>query len=162
MTDNRIKPLSVTAAGSGRRLTLGELGVPIVLLFVWQETSAVVDPVHRAIRDKYPLASQVLFASLADLRGIPRIFKGMVEREMSKGYREAAAELPEAARPEDYVIIIPDWDGRVCKAVGLRDTQKVPGLAVLDADGGLVGVYQGDDPVQATLDLLSKAGARTG
>ncbi len=75
---------------------------------------------------------------------------------MRESYDKASKSIPQGQDPQDYVIILPDWDGSVTKACGLGDTSKVVGLAVLDAQGGIVGTYQGSEPELHALELLQK------
>ena len=79
-----------------------------MLFFLWRDTLHLAEPVNLAVRRRYPLASQLLVANLADLRGVPGLLHGLVLREMEKGYRDIAARLPAHLDPADYVLILPD------------------------------------------------------
>ncbi len=91
---SKISPITLTAAGSGRTLSLDRLDVPAVLFFLWRDTLHLAEPVNLAVRHRYPLATQLLVANLADLRGVPGLFHGLVLREMEKGYHDIAACPP--------------------------------------------------------------------
>ncbi|MEI6291549.1 MAG: hypothetical protein WCP19_14055, partial [Chloroflexota bacterium] len=65
--------------------------------------------------------------------------------------------LPAGEDPKHFVVILPDWDGSITKALNLRDTGKTAAAAVLNSDSSLVGTYQGSDPVSNVLALLKKA-----
>lgn len=54
----------------------------------------------------------------------------------------------------DVVIIVPDWEDSVVKAVGLSKVNEATGVAVVDAAGNLLGVYQGAGAVDAVLECL--------
>jgi hypothetical protein len=140
----KIPPIKLTAISSGRKLILDRLGVPIVLVFLWVDTQYLAEQVNHAVRDRYPQASQALVANVASLRGIPGIFHGMAEKEMKKAYKETASKLPDGLDPADYVLILPDWKSECSRALGLRDIGSNPAVAVLDAQGRIVGVYQGE------------------
>jgi hypothetical protein len=150
--------ITLTAAGSGRRLVLDRLDVPAVLFFLWRDTLHLAEPVNLAVRRRYPLASQLLVANLADLRGVPRLIHGLVSREMEKGYHDIAARLPAHLDPADYVLIVPDWKGHTVRAVGLPGPLRHPALAVLGRDGLLLGVHQGDDLAEAAIRILEQEG----
>jgi hypothetical protein len=75
---------------------------------------------------------------------------------MRESYDKASKSIPQGQNPQDYVIILPDWDGKATQGFSLGDTSKVVGLAVLDAQGGVVGTYQGGEPERHTLELLQK------
>jgi hypothetical protein len=55
------------------------------------------------------------------------------------------------------IVILPDWDASVTKGFGMGDTSKVMGLAVLNAQGGVIGTYQGAEPESHALNLLKQA-----
>lgn len=154
-----IPAVTLTAAGSGRKVALREIGVPAVLIFHTQETEPMGSAVNQAIREKYALASSVMVVNVADLHGVPRPFHKIAERAMRKAYQKTASQLPQEMPAEEYVVILPDWDGALTKAAGLRDVNETGGIIVLDHAGDVIGVYQGDDPASAALVLLAKAGA---
>ncbi|MFC1879353.1 hypothetical protein ACFLZW_05520 [Chloroflexota bacterium] len=157
MTVKKMPPITITAAGSRGKIPLHKLGRPVVLLFLWQETEALADGVRDMVRAKYPQPAQVLIVNLADLRGIPRLLRRMVEPEMAKGYKRTVAKLPAGTeRPHEHVIILPDWKGEVAQAVGAADTHETPAVAVMDADAAIIGLYQGFDLAEAAMELLAK------
>ena len=154
----KIPPITLTAAGSGRRLPLDRLEVPAVLFFLWRDTIHLAEEINLGVRRRYPLASQLLVANLADLRGVPGLLHRAVRREMDKGYRDIAARLPAGMNPADYVLIVPDWKGQATRAVGLPSPLRHPALAVLGRGGLLLGVHQGNDLSEAALRILELAG----
>ena len=156
--DGEIPAVTLTAAGSGRKVALREISVPAVLIFHTQETETVGSTVNQAIREKYALASSVMVVNVTDLHRVPRPFRKIAERVMRKSYQETASRLPQEMPAEEYVVILPDWDGAVTRAVGLRDVNETAGVIVLDHAGDVIGVYQGDDPASVALALLAKAG----
>lgn len=84
---NRAPAAELTAAGSGRRIALDGIGVPAVLIFHTQETAAAASAVNLTVREKYPLASSVLVASMVDLRSVPRLFRSIAEGARRKAYQ---------------------------------------------------------------------------
>lgn len=137
---------------------LDRLGVPMVLAFLWVDTQYLSEKITQAVRDRYPDASQVLVANIASLRGIPGIFHGLAESEMKKAYKETVEKLSGDVDPGDYVIILPDWKSACARALSLRDISSKPAVAVLDGEGGIVGVYQGEPETlaKAALELLDQ------
>lgn len=137
---------------------LDRLGTPMVLAFLWVDTQYLSEKITQAVRDRYPDASQVLVANIASLRGIPGIFHGLAEGEMKKAHKETVEKLSDGMDPGDYVIILPDWKSECARALGLRDISSKPAVAVLDEDGGIVGVHQGEPDTleEAALKLLSE------
>jgi hypothetical protein len=151
--------VTLKANGHGRRLTFNQLGVTALLVCVARETSDMASPVVAAVREKYPTVDQVLIANIADTRPYPRLIRKIAEQIMKSSYNDAVKNLLPGRKPEDYVLIMPDWDGDLLKPLGIDDVTKTIAVAVIDARGGLVGVYQGDEPVAEALAMLDRAGA---
>jgi hypothetical protein len=155
----KIPTIKLTAIASHRRFVLDRLGVPIVLAFLWVDTQYLSEKINQAVRAQYPEVAQVIVANVASLRGVPGIFRGLAESEMKKAYKEAAEKIPDGLDPADYVIILPDWKSECARALGLRDISSKPAVAVLDGEGGIVGVHQGeaDSMEEAALELIAQA-----
>ena len=54
-------------------------------------------------------------------------------------------------------MILPDWNGTAVSTLGLVDVNKTLGVAVLNADGRLLGLDQSDNPETAALSLVTRA-----
>ncbi len=152
----QLPALTLKAAGSGREIALNEIGQPVVLLFHTQETADQAAKVNAKIRENacYATADKLMIANVVDLHAVPKLFRNFAERAMKSSYEEAAEGLPAGYAPEDYVIILPDWDGSVTRAVGLKDVSQAAGVVVIDAAGNLLGVHQEDDALNQTLTSL--------
>jgi hypothetical protein len=162
MTDEqrqRAPKITLKAAGSGRQVTLDSEGVPLALVCVGQGTAGSVDAIRTAIRERWPEARSAMIASVIDLRAVPRLMRKMAEGALANRYKENTARLPEGRNPRDYIVILPDWKGEVIAALGVADVTATPAVAVINAAGKVAGVYQGDDPARAAVDLLERAGA---
>jgi hypothetical protein len=142
------------AFGHGRELRLAALGVPAVYTCVARETSEQPQPVARAVRDAYPEASQVLVISVADLRKIPKLLKVVVDQLMKSNYKHAVDNLQPGRRPEEHVLILPDYDGEFLGPLSIDDVTKQIAVVVADASGRVAGIYQGDAPAEAALKML--------
>ncbi|MCX6066648.1 MAG: NAD(P)/FAD-dependent oxidoreductase [Chloroflexi bacterium] len=149
---------TLKATGSERELTLNAIGTPAVLLFHTAETAEDAERINQAIRavPEYQPSAAVTIANVVDLHSVPKLFRGFAEKSMRESYEKAGKSLPPGEKPQDYVIILPDWDGSVTKGIGLADTSKTVGLAVLDAQGVLIGTYQGTEPESHALEMLKK------
>lgn len=158
MTIEKMPSITLTSIGSGRKVKLDKIGTPAVLIFHGRNTSEAARTVNGPVRDRYPDASRLLVASVADLHSVPRLLRGVVEAFISDAYEEASQELPEGWKSYDYLLILPDWDGKVTRAVGLDHTDRTAGVVVLDSQGNITGVYQGRDLIGQTLVLLNKIG----
>lgn len=153
----RAPSVTLEAVGHGRRVSIDAIGAPAALIFVGRETSASARSVVDDIRARYPMTSQVVVATIADLRGIPRLARRVARGRMKESYDHAVARLEEGQAPEDYVLILPDWDGAVMKALGIDDLSRAVAVAVIDASGNVTGVYHGFDSASRALALLEQA-----
>lgn len=48
-------------------------------------------------------------------------------------------------------MILPDWGGRIIRSFGLRDTGRVAAVAMIDGDGWVSGVHQGEGLAELVL-----------
>jgi hypothetical protein len=149
--------VTLEAIGHGRKLTIDAMGIPAVLIFVARETSDAARPIVDAVRERYPLASQVVIANVADVRGMPRIVRKVAQTIMKSSYKDAVANLEPGKTPEEYVLILPDWDGAVLTPLGIEDVSKQIAIAVIDASAMVVGTHQGNDAPSQALALLDQA-----
>ena len=151
--------VTLKAAGSGREVTLDSIGKRSILLFHTADTSEEAQRINQAVRavDEYQACTSITIANVVDLHSVPKLFRGFAEKSMRDSFEKASKSIPQGQDPQDYVIILPDWDGKTTKGFGLGDTSKVVGLAVLDEQGGVVGTYQGNEPERHALELLQKA-----
>lgn len=159
MPDEPLKPapdVTLTSFGHGRALRFSALGVPAALVCFGRETSGEGQNVLRAIRAEYPDPKVVLTCTVADGRGIPKLLRKVAEQMMKIGYEHAVRALEDGRAPEDYVLIVPDWNGDLLGPLGIEDVSKAPAVAVLTADGRVAGVCQGDDAAAATLSVLGR------
>jgi hypothetical protein len=120
-----------------------------------QATQGGADAVEAAVRSRYT-ASEVLVGHVIDLRSIPRILRAVAEGVLNSEYKKALAELPEGETAEDYIVILPDWDGSFIEAVGLERVGEKIGVAVFGPGGSLTGVDQSDDVPAVALRLLEQ------
>ncbi|MBK8618231.1 MAG: NAD(P)/FAD-dependent oxidoreductase [Anaerolineales bacterium] len=150
--------VTLKAAGSGREVTLNSIGKRSILLFHTADTSEDAERINKAVRavDEYQACTSITIANVVDLHSVPKLFRGFAEKSMRDSFEKASKSIPQGQDPQDYVIILPDWDGKTTKGFGLGDTSKVVGLAVLDEQGGVVGTYQGNEPERHALELLQK------
>jgi hypothetical protein len=142
--------------GHGRELQFDALGVPAVLVCVARESSEQAGPCTSAIRERWPLASQVMIVSVGDVRSIPKLLRKVVEQIMKSSYNDAVKNLQPGRTPEEYVLIAPDFDGEVLNPLGIEDVTKRIAVVVLAADGSVALSYQGDEPAAAAMGALEK------
>lgn len=143
------------AAGSERDFGLEDCAErPLVLVFASQKTNAAVGALNSAVRARLPLATQATVASVFDFGKVPPLFHGMIRFALGRAYRAAAQGVPADFDPSDYVLILPDWSGRVCQTFGVSGTEQRAVAMVIDRAGTVQGVFQGERLVDDTLQLL--------
>lgn len=156
--DESVAPALVfTAIESKRMIDVADVDRRTVLLLISQETSNTVDPVIAEVRAKYELASDVQIANVVDLRKFPRLVRKVAETLMSHRYKESAKDLSPGRDPAEWVIILPDWDGELMKALGVTDVSQELAVAVVAPGGRLVGVHQGPGAGAAAMEMLLRA-----
>ncbi|MDP8940299.1 MAG: peroxiredoxin family protein [Actinomycetota bacterium] len=155
--EDQAPDFSLLAAGSGRRVTLrGNDGRPVVLIFHLQGTAPTAREINRAIRERYPDHDEVLVASVIDLSIVPAVYWMTVGLVLGQAYEQAASKLPSDTDAADYIVILPDWSGRVSRAYGVRRTNRAAAIVIIDRDSNIAGSYQGERPVEAVLEILER------
>ena len=153
-----IPAVTLKAAGSHRELTLNAIGKPALLIFHTADSAEQAGKINASIRaiKAFQRADELMIANVVDLHSVPKLFRGFAEKSMRESYDRTAASLVAGLDAQDYIIILPDFDGSVTRAFGLKDTAAAVGLALLDAGGHLMGTYQGSEPEAQALALLQK------
>lgn len=154
---DRAPDFDLLAAGSGKRVMLrGNDGRPVVLIFHLQGTAPTARQINRAVRERYPDPDEVLVASVIDLSIVPPVYWMTVGIILGQAYEQAAAELPPETDPADYIVILPDWGGRVSRAYDARRTYRATAIVVVDENSNIAGSYQGEKPVETVLEILEE------
>lgn len=156
MAEIKTPNVTITAFGSGRKISLTQIKSPAVLIFHGRGNSDASEVVNTSVRDKYPKASSVLVATIMDLHIAPRLLRGVVEAFIDNAYNEACKKLPKGWTPREYLLLLPDWDGKLTKSFGIQNSDHTAGVAVLDSAGKIVGIYQGKNLAAECMALLAK------
>lgn len=143
------------AAGSGRRVRMrDQAGRKVVLVFHLQGTAPTAREINRAVRERFPDPEEVFIASVIDLSIVPPVYWLTVGLVLGSAYEQATRELPPDVDPADYLVILPDWGGRVSRDYGVRNTGRAAAIVIVDEDSNLTLSYQGERPVEAVLEVL--------
>ena len=152
---DRAPDFDLLAAGSGRRVRLrGLAGRTVVLVFHLQGTAPTARGINRAVRERFPDPEEVFIASVIDLSIVPPLYWMTVGLVLGSAYEQEARELSPEVAPADYLVILPDWNGRVSRDYGVRNTGRAAAIVVVDEDSNLILSYQGERPVEAVLEAL--------
>ncbi|MFQ5380144.1 MAG: hypothetical protein ACE5EF_00780 [Dehalococcoidia bacterium] len=150
--------VKLEAAGSGREISLDAPGAPLVLALATRETTELVPPFRAALRERFPDPEKTIIASVADTHGVPRLMRKVARGALSKRYEEMAAGLAPGQDPAAYIVILPDWSGKVAVELGIGELGTQLTVAVIGSTGEVAGTYTGDEPVEAAAELLDALG----
>lgn len=130
-------------------------GRKVVLVFHLQGTAPTARGINRAVRERFPDPEEVIIASVIDLSVVPPVYWMTVGLVLGSAYEQATRELPPDVDPADYLVILPDWGGRVSRDYGVRSTGRAAAaIVVVDEDSNITLSYQGERPVGAVLEAL--------
>ena len=129
-------------------------GRKVVLVFYLQGTAPTARALNRAVRERFPDPEEVFVASVIDLSMVPTLYWMTVGLVLGGAYEQAAGELPPGVDPADYLVILPDWGGRVSRNYGVRNTGRAAAIVVVDEASDIDVSYQGERPVEAVLEAL--------
>lgn len=152
---NAAPPLSLTAISSKRPINLQNRADKLMLLFHGYQTAVLAGRVIQGVRESYPDPNQLLIASVADLRSVPRLLQGAAKKIMDDAYKQAATYVPASEDPADHIIILPDWKGSVFTAYQVPKINGQVALVLIDERRRVQGSYLGDEPLQGALALLN-------
>ena len=132
----------------------GLAGRKVVPVFHLQGTAPTARAMNRAVRERFPDPEEVFIASVIDLSIVPSLYWMTVGLVLNSAYEQAARELPPDVDPAEYLVILPDWGGRVSRDYGVRNTGRAAAIVVVDEDSNVTLSYQGERPVEAVLEAL--------
>ncbi|MGC4119358.1 MAG: hypothetical protein QM765_33290 [Myxococcales bacterium] len=147
--------LELESVVTRRRFDLGRPGRRALVIVHGRTSSEAVAAVMREARQHCPDAGSLLVAAVPDVSLVPRLMRPLALPFLARAYLEAAAKLPEGLDPVEHVVILPDFTGAATRALGLRSVGERAAVALIGADGEVLGVEQGGDPVGAARRLLS-------
>jgi len=150
-------PFSAKAQVSQRPVSLTAAKGKLLLIFHSYQTAPVAAGITRAVRERYHSPDQVLIASVADMRVVPRLLRSTAKAIIKNAYSEAAREVPAGQDPADHIIILADWSGAMFQAYRVPATSRQVALVLIDESKVIAGSYSGDQPEQAALSLLARS-----
>jgi hypothetical protein len=113
-----------------------------------------VGEINNTVRSRLPLAAQATVAGVFDFGNVPSLFHGMIKFMLKRAYKTAAQGVPQEFDPADYVMILPDWTGKVTQQVGITGTDKAAAVVLIDRAGKVQGVLQGANLADQAIGLL--------
>lgn len=152
-----LPPFTTQAAVSGREVSNATLkGKRAVLVVHGSKTTDAAKEASKAVRARFT-PKEVASASIVDLHGFAGMWRRVAEAQVRQNYEKLAGKVKEASPgedPADWVVICPDWDQSVCKALGVDQPDEAPAAIVVGADGKVVGVATGKGLGEQVVKLL--------
>jgi hypothetical protein len=75
---------------------------------------------------------------------------------LTTAYDNAISTLPSILPAEDYVVILPDWTGKVARSLNIYPFSRVPSVVVVNSKNDVLGKYSGTRIEEGALLLLSE------
>lgn len=130
-------------------------GTPLLLVFLSFETREQVRDISQAVRTAYPDSSQVVVVNVINLLFVPSFARRVAENRMESAIKQAIKEIPPPYSPAEYLILLPDWKGRLARAYGISNSGNQVALVMVNRQGIIQGHYQGEKPAQAAVELIA-------
>ena len=153
-----VSPFTARAFPTKRKVAVPpEDNVPTLLIFVGAQSATQIETVITGIRREIPDPETLLVVNVVDLRGVPKLMKGMAERVIRAAYDTAAKQIPNGYDPADQLILIPDWKGTIFKAYDVDNVNQQVHLVMVNGAGERMAAYSGDNPAAAGLEMARAA-----
>lgn len=147
----------------GRSVSLGDFrGRKLVAVFASRESGDQARKITRTLRDRFS-HDELATISILDMHSLPKMMHPVVKGLLKKAYGEAVGQLtaelrakgePPPADPSQFVVMLPDWDGKVTASFGINDVKKQAVAVLIDENGRRVGSGAGDQAATQILALL--------
>lgn len=120
-------------------------GRPVLLVFSDHQTVRSTQELVKSVRRRYDDPRQLIILNVVDMRAVPRLMRGTARRIMNRLYEQVARQIPKQYVPQEHLIILPDWEGKACRAYQVPDISRHLALVFLDAEGQVYSTYYGPD-----------------
>jgi hypothetical protein len=80
-----------------------------------------------------------------------------VRLTLNAAYCQAASQLPESFSPSEYLLIAPDWTGKVTQNFGMKQQINDVGVALVTRSWTIFNSYIGPNPIMAVQEMVSMA-----
>jgi len=150
----------------GRRRRLSEFRGRTVVLFVVGGESREAAAQAGALLAPGLRDTDAVVVAVADMRGVPRLMRGVVRGAVRAGMRrahdEAARQVPDMPPDAwDRFTLLLDWDGAALDALALRGRTDRFHVLVLDREGRERGhLVQGEAPADELVETIVRLAMR--
>ena len=106
--------------------------------------------------------TDAVVVAVADMRGVPRLMRGVVRGAMRHAHDEAARQVPDMPPDAgDRFTLLFDWDGAAFDALALRGRTDRFHVLVLDREGRERGhLVQGEAPADELVETIVRLAKR--
>ena len=106
--------------------------------------------------------TDAVVVAVADMRGVPRLMRGVVRGAMRHAHDEAARQVPDMPPDAwDRFTLLLDWDGAALDALALRGRTDRFHVLVLDREGRERGhLVQGEAPADELVETIVRLAQR--
>jgi hypothetical protein len=148
----------------GRAVALEDYrGRKLVAIFASKDTGEQARNITRALRARFR-HDELATVSVLDMHSVPKLVQPVVKGLLNKAYGEAVEQLqgefrakgePPPDDPSQFVVMLPDWDGKVTASFGIKDVKKEAVAVLIDENGRRVGSGTGEQAAHQILALIT-------
>ena len=148
---------TLEAVGSGRVFQLSAYrGRHVLLIFVSGFAARNTRDLVIGVRRHFPDFDPLPLAIIINLAAVPGLLRGAVKNFMESAYRDAAGEIPPGYAPDEHLILLPDWSGKITSAYSFNDSGNEVHLVSISPEGQILADFHGPGAVNNTIALLQK------
>ncbi|MBN2047325.1 MAG: hypothetical protein JW750_05745 [Anaerolineaceae bacterium] len=155
--------MAYEAVGSGKHIQLDRIDRAAVLFVHNHNAAHAAAEINASLLQTFlPHDPPCFTAHIVDLSSLPRLARPIAEHELLKAYQKIKTQyLHDPLKTAALVHILPDWQGRLPRALGL-DTG-TPRIHVLVAapNADVVSQIESPDPLPTILELLEMLQSET-
>jgi hypothetical protein len=129
---------------------------PLLLIFHGNAGAETAFHINADLRAIYPSIDQLQIASIIDLRNIPRFMRSAVQQTIMAAFQTIARQIPRDVDPREYVVLAPDWEGKVTHAFAMDGNTQDVGIAIITAPWIVRATYQGKDVRSKAIALVKE------
>jgi hypothetical protein len=148
---------------TGHQVSLSDFrGQTVVVLFAGKDSSEQARQIGRTIGNRYA-PGQLPIITVLDMRGVPRLVKGLAKGSVEKAYNEAVQDFsndlqakgqPVPGNPAQYIVMLPDWQGSVADSYSLQGVDRQAVAVLVDGNGYIRGYGAGAQGGDQILSLF--------
>lgn len=129
---------------------------PLLLIFHGHAGAETAFHINADLRALYPSIEELQIASIIDLRTVPRFMRSAVQETIMAAFHNVSTKIPHDVDPREYVVLAPDWEGKVTSAFAMDGAVYDVGIAIVTAPWLLYTTYQGADVRSKAVSMVTE------